>query len=121
MFRKILNSIVIVALIIGTTGVSISKHYCGNTLVSVSLNHQDKGCGMKGNCCHSETVLYKVTDNFAASHFEYKSPLSHVIALLHVENDFNKNQNIYSNQNFYSFSGAPPISNCPSFLRVFRC
>ena len=120
MFRKILHIIVVVTLIIGTSGVTISKHYCGDSLVSVSLNHQDAGCGMKGNCCHNETMLYKVTDNFAASHFEFKSQTAPLIAVLHFGNELVYSFKLYSNQHIYSFC-APPINKSSAILQVFRC
>ena len=64
MFRKTLNIIIAFILLISTTGFTISRHYCGNNLVSVVINSEAKPCCGLDNCCHNESEYFKVNDDF---------------------------------------------------------
>ncbi len=70
MFRKLLHIFIIILLLTVTAGFSISKHYCGPRLVSVSVNHEAKSCcDMEGtsSCCHNETKSYQLDEDFSIS------------------------------------------------------
>ncbi len=61
MIRIITNTIVSLILLISTTGFTVSKHYCGNRLVSVTINHEPEPCcGTDSDCCKSETDYYQL-------------------------------------------------------------
>jgi hypothetical protein len=62
-------------LLIATAGFAVSKHYCGEDLVSVNLFNEAESCCDDGNCCHNETVFYQVGEDFAVPGF---IPLPHV-------------------------------------------
>ncbi len=53
-------------LLISTMGMVVSKHYCGNEVVSVSINHASNSCCDMGNCCSTETHTYQVKDDFSS-------------------------------------------------------
>ncbi len=55
-------------LIIATSGVTISKHYCGNALTGLSIFSSPKDC-CNGPCkdCRNETKTIKVTDTFESA------------------------------------------------------
>ena len=53
-------------LLISTMGMVVSKHYCGNEAVSVSINHPSDSCCDKGNCCSTEIHTYQVKDDFSS-------------------------------------------------------
>ena len=58
-------------LLVSTTGVSISKHYCGDMLRNVSLYSEVDSCGdgmeMPVDCCKDITNHFSVEDDF---HFQ---------------------------------------------------
>jgi len=65
------NIIVILLLLVATSGVSITRHYCGQSFVSFSLFSTPKPCcGSDCNKCHNENSFNKVTDNFTISSSE---------------------------------------------------
>ena len=67
MLKKIIHIVFGILLIVATTGFTISKHYCGNHLFSVSIFKADNcGCGDKCKDCHTDLKVVKVTDNFPA-------------------------------------------------------
>jgi hypothetical protein len=51
-------------------GFSISKHYCSDNLISVTVNHEAKSCcDMESGCCHNETSFYQLDNDFVSSAF----------------------------------------------------
>jgi len=70
MFRKLMHISISILLLTVTAGFSISKHYCGPRLVSVSVNHEAESCcDMEGtsNCCHNETKSFQLDEDFTTS------------------------------------------------------
>lgn len=70
MFRKLLHITFSLLLLAVTAGFTISKHYCGPRLVTVSVNHEAESCcDMEGtsNCCHNETKSFQLDEDFIAS------------------------------------------------------
>lgn len=67
--KNIVTFILALVVLFSTTGFTISKHYCGNNLVSVTINDNAKSCcdSALGNCCHTENKHYQVQDDFSVS------------------------------------------------------
>lgn len=61
MQQKITHIIFAILIILGSSGMTISKHYCGTSLKSVSINHiPDNCCGTSSDCCHNESITIKL-------------------------------------------------------------
>jgi hypothetical protein len=59
------NIIMILLLLISTGGVTITRHYCGESIISVSIFSTPKSCcGSRCEHCRNENFFNKVTDNF---------------------------------------------------------
>ena len=70
MFRKLIHITVALLLLFVTAGYSISKHYCGTRLVSVTISHEaEPCCDMEGKsgCCRNETKSFQLDENFVIS------------------------------------------------------
>ncbi|WP_163707537.1 HYC_CC_PP family protein [Mangrovibacterium lignilyticum] len=86
MVRKISHITIVFLLLVLTMGFTVSKHYCGDSLVDVSVfsgtadscTSDQNACDM-GSCCHNENHVYQL-------HEDYTSPivLDHV-AFFQVE------------------------------------
>ena len=76
MLHKILSIAMAFVVLLSTLSFTISKHYCGDTLVDTSLFSKAKSCGMemqnssnkdcsiiKKNCCSEEQQLVEGQDN----------------------------------------------------------
>lgn len=65
MLRKVIHIIIALLLLITTAGFTISKHFCENRLVSVSMSssssHNDEN---STGCCKDLTAHYQVKDDF---------------------------------------------------------
>ncbi len=68
MLRKAGHIAIILLLIIATGGVTITKHYCGNSLIGQSIFSSPKDC-CNEPCkdCRNETKTIKVTDTFESA------------------------------------------------------
>lgn len=70
MLRMILNMILSMLLVITTAGFSISKHFCGDKVVSVSLNKEAPSCCNNAkacNSCHNESQHFQLKTDFITS------------------------------------------------------
>lgn len=70
MFNKVSHVFLSLVLFLSTTGLTIDKHYCGDSLVSVSLFGDAKSCCDKdGGCCHREKETYILTVDYTTPVF----------------------------------------------------
>jgi hypothetical protein len=66
MLKKVVHIALVLLLTAATTGFTISKLYCGNHLVAISIFKPVKcNCGDKD--CHTNIKQIKVTDNYSVS------------------------------------------------------
>ena len=54
-------------LLITTTGLAVSKHYCCGELVSTSLFTQAKSCCNSDSCCQNKTETFQLDEDFSLS------------------------------------------------------
>jgi hypothetical protein len=70
MVIKINHIAIILLLLVGTTGVTISQHYCGDTIRYTQLSTGDdhSSCcddaSMDMTCCHNEIISKQITTDF---------------------------------------------------------
>lgn len=67
MVKKIIHITLALTLLVVTMGFTVSKHYCGDNLVSISVNHEAKSCCDMDGCCHNETNHYQLEEDFVYS------------------------------------------------------
>lgn len=108
-----------------TTGFSISKHYCSNNLVSITINHEAESCcDMDGGCCRNETTSYQLDDDFVNTSFIDFSSLNQIdllFPLFYILVDNTVNKEIES---FFRFPESPPplkIQVVLSGLQTYLC
>ena len=68
MLRKITHIVLTLFLLVLTTGITISMHYCGGEYVSTSINEEAKSCcdGTDG-CCENKSLHFEVEDDYVSS------------------------------------------------------
>jgi hypothetical protein len=77
MLKKIAHIIFAFLILLGSTGMTISKHYCGSTLESIGVNiTTDNCCDTPMDCCHIESITVKIEDDFAIATniFDFNNP-----------------------------------------------
>lgn len=65
MLKRISHIVLSLVLLVATTGVAISKHYCSGNLVSVSIFAEADACCDDGNCCQTEASFIQVKEDFS--------------------------------------------------------
>ncbi len=67
MFRRIIHIVLSVFLMVATTGMTFSIHYCGGEYVSTSINKEAKSCcDDAGGCCENKTVHIELEDDYVS-------------------------------------------------------
>ncbi|MCH1437577.1 MAG: hypothetical protein L7U70_05785 [Flavobacteriales bacterium] len=66
MFRKIAHIALSVFLMVATTGVTFSMHYCGGKYVSTSINTEAESCCDDGECCENKSLHFEVEDDYVS-------------------------------------------------------
>jgi len=111
-----------VTLILATTGLSISKHYCGNSVVRTTLGTEAENCmpdmNMDPGCCDNQTETIILDDDFQVSHSnfeiipEYEILVAYLAAVLVPISEQSNYLSLISNDT------GPPVSAEPLFLKV---
>lgn len=73
MIRKASHITIVFLLLVLTMGFTVSKHYCGETLVDVSViagnadscSDDGNACEM-GDCCHNENHVYQLQEDYTS-------------------------------------------------------
>jgi len=76
MLKKAGHILIIIVLLFGTTGLTITRHYCGKNLMHTALYSTPDNC-CKGDCpgCHNEKISLRITDQFESiqDHLDFKA------------------------------------------------
>lgn len=76
-----LHVILALLLMVSTAGITISRHYCGEELISASINMEAKlCCDAKDGCCENETCHFEVKDDYMVA----AKTDNHQIAVLNI-------------------------------------
>jgi len=65
MLKKTIHIALALVVLVGAIGFSVSKHYCGSRLVSISIDSEAKSCcGDEGssNCCKNKTTHFHLDE-----------------------------------------------------------
>ncbi len=119
MLKKTANILLVLVFLITSMGFSITQHYCGNRLISVSLKHVGNCC-KNCNQCHSKVTRIKITDSFFSGGGNSTLTNNSVfISFFAQNNNFSFGNNVPDHSIFSDIS--PPFKksdNC--FFQVFR-
>jgi hypothetical protein len=129
MLKKAGHICLVILLLTSTMGITMYKHYCGNSLISKSIDFPVKNC-CSNHCkaCHNETTLIKIIDNFEVSSTEtnISAEISKILSpvtfsFLLIDKLFEPHT---SNKLFYKVkiceNFRSPIEHFIAFLQVFR-
>jgi hypothetical protein len=124
MIKKILHITLAFSLLVVTMGFTVSKHYCGDKLVSISVNHEAESCCDMDGCCHNETNHYQLEDDFVYSFIITDVELTGIDILFpFIFTSFNVDTELDSfTENI--FSELPPphkIQTALSLIQAYLC
>ena len=108
MLKRISHIILSVLLLTTTMGMAVSKHYCGNTFVTVKIFGEAKSCCGDSDCCHNENHFFKVNDDFSAAQIQDLPQLAETDILGHELFSFEKAAEGENNLTPIIFVDSPP-------------
>jgi hypothetical protein len=120
--RNFLHIALSFILLVATTGLSFSYHYCMGRLKEISLKQDKTPCcplsESSSDCCDHETVTLTVDDDFSLSH-KFESPGAKLIFLFQLADfiDFNFALPHISGQNLFHLANGPPLHSEPIFIQ----
>ena len=91
MIKKISHISFALLLIVATTGMTISEHFCGSDLISIELNSTPESCcDDNSDCCHNESFTFEIEDEFSISSYtfefaQYAVELTTFVELLQID------------------------------------
>lgn len=121
MLKKIIHIAVALLLLTTTAGFTVSKHYCNNNLISVSIYGNATPCNHQGNdnCCHDSKNHFQVEDEFKIKQSSNLPDLTVRKSLLFsATNLFATQEN--SLQNFQFAVLKIPLSDQPDLAKLQR-
>ena len=67
MLQKLIHIALVLLLLLSTTGVTISMHYCSGDLVSMSvIGEAESCCEDNCGCCENKSIHFKVEDDYVS-------------------------------------------------------
>lgn len=121
MLEKVIHIVVALLLILTTAGFTVSKHYCNDNLVSVSIYGDAARCNHQNHdsCCHNSINHFQVEDEFKIKQSSNLSDLTARKSLLFsATNLFATQEN--SLQNFQFAVLKIPLSDQPGMAKLQR-
>lgn len=120
MLKKIAHIIFAALIFIGTVGMTISKHYCGTSLKSISVNiSPDNCCDESSDCCRNESFTIQLEDDFSivSSNFDFNILSFTLNSFSELIQSEKLDKNLFSN---VYYKGSPPkIQEVLSKLQVY--
>lgn len=123
MIQKITHMILAFLLFLATTGITVSEHFCGNYLVSVTITGSNHDCcGNPCKCCHNKVTHVQVSDHFVYSAHSVELNIPVLLAFAVIPSDiFLSRQRLIKEYSRTSDAAPPSYDSTTSFLQVFRC
>ncbi len=121
MYRKVSHIIFSVLLLVATTGFTALKHYCGEEMISDSIQTvSDDCCNATSECCHEEAETFKIdTEYLSASNNIIFEQIAMEISVLMGPTFSNPERGTKSTAVLDLSSFPHSISEVHSYLQVF--
>ena len=124
MFKKLIHISISILLLTVTAGFTLSKHYCGSRLVTISIDHEEEPCcDMGDKCCHNETKVFQLHEDYIASPI-LENNLVNTIDIFLVNHILINNNLTSVEQNEVIVTESPPPKDLHtnlSNLQVYLC
>lgn len=121
LMRKLITIFLSFLLIGSTSGIAISKHFCGELLQEVSISAKDMACceqeDTPEDCCSNETALLKAEDFQLTQHNVNLAFVPYVLFAISFP-DFNFTTKLLFNTASGILHHSPPLPNGPIFIQV---
>lgn len=109
--KKGIHILISAILLVATTGLTVSEHYCQNRLVEKTIAGPVHSCCDDDNCCRNETSTFQVQDQFTFSEIHVNGPAGiPVIMILWTPQEVLLQSQIHFTENQGLTPGKIPLS-----------
>jgi len=123
MLNKITHIAVALMLLITTMGFTVSKQYCSDSLVKVTINAEAKSCcNIENECCRNETVHFHLEEDYVFPMVINDVQASNIDILFSIGfslNQFEPGKDISSIVNYSESPPHPRIQTVLSLLQTY--
>lgn len=120
--RRTFNILLSLSLVIATTGLSISKHYCGSLLIGTNIGTEVKNCnmdmGIDMGCCDEKTETLVVDDDFQLTKHTVNIVPEYDLLVSYLVISWLSTSDNSSIPHLISFDTGPPVPAEPLYLQV---
>lgn len=120
MYSKITHIILSFILLVSTTGFTITKHYCGNTLESIAIDSIPESCCEMGDCCHNETTHYQIEDDFSVTVIDNQIQISNIDLLFSAVFVVIQQEVVTSDFTIFRVAESPPPLKTETILSLIQ-
>jgi hypothetical protein len=120
--RRTFHIFISLTLVLATTGMSISKHYCGNSLVRTNLGVKAKSCmpdmDMGSGCCDEKTETLVLDDDFQVTKSNIKIAPEFDLLVEYLVTELSAYPQKLNNENLIPLDTGPPDGSEPLYITV---
>ncbi|GJM30004.1 MAG: hypothetical protein DHS20C17_26390 [Cyclobacteriaceae bacterium] len=120
--RKAFNILMSFTLILATTGLSISKHYCDSMLVGTSIGSNAESCAMDMGgdleCCDEKTETLILDDDFQISNLHIDLAPEYNLLIAYLSNELIYDVSAENSKSLTPLNTGPPVTAEPIFQKV---
>lgn len=120
--RKSFHIFITLTLVLATTGMSISKHYCGNSLVRTNLGVKAKSCmpdmDMGSGCCDEKTETIVLDDDFQVTKSDIKIAPEFDLLIEYLVTELSAYPQKTNKEPLIPFNTGPPAGAEPLYITV---
>ena len=120
--HRIFHILLSFTLILATTGLSISKHYCGSSVVKTNLGTQAESCmpdmDMGHGCCDEKTETIILDDDFQLSNSNIKIAPEYDLLVAYLVSELRIVTQSPNPKTLIPLNTGPPVGTEPLYLKV---
>ena len=119
MIKKISHIIISIFLLFATMGLTLSIHYCGDHIKSVSVVQKAHPCKCHCPACHDKTTFLKISDPFQLTFSKIKTTFDYKV-ITYSLNLLNIIPQKELSVVVHTTTSPPVASDMSAMLQVFR-
>jgi hypothetical protein len=110
----------ILLILVMSVGIAVSKHYCNNELVSISIDQPAEPCCDDDNCCNTSTTIIMMDEDAVKAEInQAPSVHQHILHLVDTYLFVFNNIHTETTSEVDEFSSPPPVP-LKTFLSVIQ-
>lgn len=116
MLKRTSHIALMLLLIITTTGIAVSKHFCNELLISTSFFSEPESCCGSDNCCHNDLQFYNLDGDYPAPALSELPEIIEIELLAVTENTLFSHNEENETKGYFTGRKPPPKPDLHTIL-----